>query len=105
MPDPYINYRITKTAENTYEMKFVFVEEGTKQLQTNIVVEKTDADGTITVEKNPIPTMSLVNNIQYGDNYDSGEIANGFYCNLDTSNVGIGGTVYEIESTVGYYEP
>lgn len=102
MPDPYINYRITKTAENTYEMKFVFVEESSKQLQTNIVVEKTDADGTVTVEKNPIPTMSLVNNIQYTD-AQAGTISNGFYCNLDTNNVGIGGTVYEIESTVGYY--
>ncbi len=99
----YIQYTITKTAANTYEMKLKVTQStGGKQLQTNIVLSKTDADGTITVEKSPIPTASVVSDVRYPNNF-SGYIDENsrFYCNLDTDNVAIGGTVYEIEEFSG----
>ena len=99
----YIQYTITKTAANTYEMKLRVPQSTSgKQLQTNIVLSKTDADGTVTVEKSQIPTASVVSDVRYPENF-SGYIDEDsrFYCNLDTDNVAIGGTVYEIEEFNG----
>lgn len=100
--DPYINYTVTKIGDNTYSMTYTLVAPNTIQQQNFIVAEKLDADGTKIIEKTAIAPASVVTNVSYSD-ASPGTINNGFYSNLDTSNVAIGGTVYEIESTSGYY--
>jgi hypothetical protein len=96
-----INYTITKTGNNTYELKYKLTENLVQQQQI-LNITKTDTDGTITAGSVQIAPASIASIVE-SPTAEPGTIVQGFPANLDVSNLAKGGTYYEIEETVGYY--
>ena len=106
---PNLRYSIEKIAEgengeSTYRLTYA-VENSTQMLLQKeiLTLNKEDANGTVFVEEASIPAASIAS---YKDSETTSATLNkhdGFAINVSDSNLAVGGTYYEIESTVGTY--
>ena len=95
-----MQYRITKTGENSYQLELWKNVKQTILRQTNALnIVKEDADGTKTVDKIEIkPSCVATAVLSEPENVIAGDKINGFAYKLSTVNVATGGTVFEIDS-------
>lgn len=115
---PYVDYTITKTAENTYRLDYSITDSSTVVQQVDVIkVTKEDADGSRTVYTEYASPSSVARVILSDEQSQAAATAgnasqtgaatavSGIPVNIDVSNLAVGGVCYEIEPDSGWFQP